>query len=286
MGQKFHLQIPTPCHQDWATMTPEAQGRFCGSCRKTVVDFTSMSDREVIGYLARTGQGVCGRFDPDQLNRNYSLRPESPKKRGLAWQWLLAGVLFSTRLPAQTRAAKAVVNQERPQKPGENPTGPDASFRGKAVLVAPPDSVPKPVADTFKMLPEVVVTAEMFARHRTTLGLTATITTETFSRKRAVTDTLKALCLLPAKEKELSVYPNPVNRGNAVSLSWQTEPGTYRVQLFNIAGALVQQRVMEVESKEQVDLLEIPPGVAAGAYVIRAAREGNGKVYTRKLVIR
>ncbi len=37
------LSIPKPCHEDWAAMTPNEQGRHCAVCAKTVTDFTQMS---------------------------------------------------------------------------------------------------------------------------------------------------------------------------------------------------------------------------------------------------
>jgi hypothetical protein len=51
-------------------MTPEAKGRFCGSCQKIVVDFTAMSDEEVKNYLLdKRHQQTCGRFLASQIGR-------------------------------------------------------------------------------------------------------------------------------------------------------------------------------------------------------------------------
>ena len=38
------IEIPEPCHADWDAMRPEAQGKFCLECRKTVHDLSSMTD--------------------------------------------------------------------------------------------------------------------------------------------------------------------------------------------------------------------------------------------------
>lgn len=66
----FSLNIPKPCHENWADMSPEAQGRFCGSCQKIVVDFTAMSDEEVQNYLLdKRHQHTCGRFLASQIGR-------------------------------------------------------------------------------------------------------------------------------------------------------------------------------------------------------------------------
>ncbi|HMI62336.1 MAG TPA: hypothetical protein VK518_15565, partial [Puia sp.] len=64
MSKPFQLQIPTPCHESWANMQPSDKGRHCAACQKTVVDFTAMSDTEIIRYLSRASQHICGRLAP------------------------------------------------------------------------------------------------------------------------------------------------------------------------------------------------------------------------------
>ncbi|WP_343637249.1 hypothetical protein [Fluviicola sp.] len=66
--------IEAPCHEDWGKMKPEAKGRFCEACSKTVVDFSSMSDFSIVSYLEnRKNESVCGRFRPDQMEKSYRL---------------------------------------------------------------------------------------------------------------------------------------------------------------------------------------------------------------------
>lgn len=66
--------IEEPCHEDWNQMKPEAKGRFCEACSKTVVDFSSMSDFSIVTYLeGKKHESVCGRFRPDQMDRPYLL---------------------------------------------------------------------------------------------------------------------------------------------------------------------------------------------------------------------
>lgn len=78
MSKKIQLQISTPCHEDWNKMTPAEQGRFCNSCEKQVVDFTGMSDTQVLAFFRKPSTGaVCGRFFNDQLNREIA----APRKR-------------------------------------------------------------------------------------------------------------------------------------------------------------------------------------------------------------
>lgn len=66
--------IEEPCHEDWNQMRQEEQGRFCSSCSKTVVDFSSMSDFSIVNYLeGKKNESVCGRFRPDQMEKAYAL---------------------------------------------------------------------------------------------------------------------------------------------------------------------------------------------------------------------
>ncbi|MFA9213405.1 MAG: energy transducer TonB [Candidatus Methylacidiphilales bacterium] len=64
----MNINIPNPCHEDWTKMTPNEQGRFCGSCQKTVVDFTDFSSEDIQHYFTKHyGQKVCGHFKKEQL---------------------------------------------------------------------------------------------------------------------------------------------------------------------------------------------------------------------------
>lgn len=63
------ISIPEPCHENWGAMTPNEQGRFFGSCQKTVVDFTNFSVEDIQNYFTKHyGQKVCGRFKQQQLS--------------------------------------------------------------------------------------------------------------------------------------------------------------------------------------------------------------------------
>ena len=64
-----YLHIASPCDEGWEQMIPDAQGRFCGSCQKTVIDFTQMSDAQVLATISKAAAGCCGRFQNDQLDR-------------------------------------------------------------------------------------------------------------------------------------------------------------------------------------------------------------------------
>jgi len=106
MPKNLRLRIDNPCAENWDQMRPEEQGRFCSSCQKTVVDFSNMSDQQVLSWLSRSGQSVCGRFYDDQLHRNLLPPPERKGKWMAFWQLLLAGLLVSSETSAQSPAAR------------------------------------------------------------------------------------------------------------------------------------------------------------------------------------
>ncbi|WP_426671822.1 carboxypeptidase-like regulatory domain-containing protein [Mucilaginibacter sp. McL0603] len=62
-----NITIPQACHQSWQQMNEVKEGRHCEHCCKTVVDFTIMTNNEIINHLS-TKNNVCGRFDQAQLN--------------------------------------------------------------------------------------------------------------------------------------------------------------------------------------------------------------------------
>ena len=80
MNSKFSIQIPNPCHEDWNQMLPAEQGRFCQSCEKTVVDFSQMSDDQVLNYFKlkqQNSERVCGRFRAEQVSKPVQIQWQS-----------------------------------------------------------------------------------------------------------------------------------------------------------------------------------------------------------------
>jgi hypothetical protein len=69
MKQKIQISIPEPCHKGWQNMTPVEKGRFCASCQKTVLDFTHLSDNEIIKVVTKN-DNLCARINGSQLNKN------------------------------------------------------------------------------------------------------------------------------------------------------------------------------------------------------------------------
>lgn len=161
MSKKLQIQVPEPCGENWDKMGEAGNGRFCDACSKTVVDFTLMSDRQVLSYLGDRNKKVCGRFAPDQLNRDFRMSQEKGRRPwSVVWRLALVGMLLS-----------------------------------------------------------------------------------------------------------LSRY------------------GSYNLGLFNAAGALIEERQIEMAGKSQTESFLIPATLPGGVCFIRLSSPGSGKVYTQKLVV-
>lgn len=73
--KNLSLSIPKPCSEKWENFTLTSHGGFCSSCSKTVVDFTNMSDDQILDFFAKKPTHACGRFRPDQLKAYSATAP-------------------------------------------------------------------------------------------------------------------------------------------------------------------------------------------------------------------
>lgn len=322
MPKPIQLRIPSPCHENWANMDPTDKGRHCAACQKTVVDFTTMSDAEVIRYMTQAGPHVCGRLAPDQINR--PLIPLAPPKQNRlpGWQILLAGIILTSdesvpRRPATTgihysmmlpkpdstenfilggisinsESKKYAASEQVLEEVTIKETKCSGVVKGELSLIRidsvpeaiapPPDTVHLPKEGSTHLQDEDYGMVGGIIAESIPVDTLKETLTDTF--KKVIIDTLTALHLLP--EKKFSIYPNPVPRGTTFHISWQTDPGTYQVSLFNISGVLISMRVIEVDSPAQKNDWELPPNLSAGVYILRAFRQGLTESYSRKMIV-
>lgn len=93
--KNYKISIPKPCHEDWNKMTTNEKGRFCGSCVKTVVDFTEKSAKEIQEFFTENkGKRICGHFKRKQLDSIVIQIPETTFVTQLSFQKLFLLVLL------------------------------------------------------------------------------------------------------------------------------------------------------------------------------------------------
>ena len=115
MSGKVNISIPKPCHENWHGMTVAEKGRFCNSCRKTVYDFTRLSDRQVIQKI-NSESNICGRFLASQLNKDLRM----PKEKSSIWIVGISGILSFLSLGNQEVYAQESVKTEQTEEKEKN----------------------------------------------------------------------------------------------------------------------------------------------------------------------
>jgi len=61
------LFIDQPCNQQWNKMKDAEGGKFCSHCNKTVIDFTNMTDWEVLEFFKKDKGRICGRINVQEF---------------------------------------------------------------------------------------------------------------------------------------------------------------------------------------------------------------------------
>lgn len=111
MPKHLRVSIPEPCHENWNHMSPTDKGRHCNSCDKVVVDFSTMSDTQIVDYFKAVNTKTCGRFRSDQLNRDISFTASTVRSARIKY---IAVSMFVANLFAYRAHAKTDVTIEEP----------------------------------------------------------------------------------------------------------------------------------------------------------------------------
>ncbi|MBL7718071.1 MAG: hypothetical protein JNL72_04485 [Flavipsychrobacter sp.] len=110
----FELKIDNPCAENFDAMPRTNCGMFCGKCQREVVDFTNLTDVELIDILKRKPD-TCGLYRGDQLNKFYQYDEVKPERRPVRF-WM--GVLTFISLLGFKQADAQVKS-----KPGQHQEG-------------------------------------------------------------------------------------------------------------------------------------------------------------------
>ena len=104
------IRVPKPCSENWEAMTPAEKGRFCASCQKMVVDFSVMTDAQIVAVFEKqAGELTCGRFQIAQLERELVVLTP-----GTALPQLLLAKIAASFLLLQTIVTSAWSQTARP----------------------------------------------------------------------------------------------------------------------------------------------------------------------------
>lgn len=112
------------------------RGAFCHSCQTEVIDFSAMTDREVIEYLEKNKAG-CGRFRKDQLDSKLTI--PQVDNGVFRWRVLMLGILPILAFKNAKSTPSHFIKME------ELPTA----------LFAPKDTSAMPLTDSIKITGKV-----------------------------------------------------------------------------------------------------------------------------------
>lgn len=149
-NQPRNISIPKPCAEKFSTFLPTARGGFCQYCRKEVVDFTKMSQKELFIYISITSGKTCGRFGAHQLG---ALRPPQPLPRNKYKLWLTALGFTALVTPVSMTKAQqkmevtatigsADVHYSQHDKPAAAHKGEGVTLRGRVISATEDYSLP------------------------------------------------------------------------------------------------------------------------------------------------
>lgn len=321
---KINLSIPKPCHENWDQMTPADQGRYCGSCKKTVIDFSNMSDSQLAAFFKKPIGSVCGRFQKDQLERELSI----PAKR---IPWLR--YFFQILLPAFLLSLKAQGQKSvRMGRVASHSTIAGNKTQGPQPEVCAPNKIAGKVSDEKgNLIPSATimikgtnqgVVSDASGRFELLIGKELPITLKVScigfeALEYKVTDAAanelvlkigqqqlagevvvvgyvqrpnKNIPLMGVRKKDTAfqhfvVYPNPIRSNVTVTIeSKKLDKGNCLVQITTMDGKAICTKPVVLERKGDLIRLDMP-ALTPGAYLLSISNERSKKVYTEKIQV-
>lgn len=118
MKKQFSLEIKNPCEAKFSEMTPNANGSFCSSCAKNVIDLSTKTNAEVAKFIATSKDtSICARLRTSQLDQVFEHNETSKLHSFKYAAAVAASVLLTTNVSAQEKEpTKVEVDSTKPQR--------------------------------------------------------------------------------------------------------------------------------------------------------------------------
>ena len=86
-------------------------------------------------------------------------------------------------------------------------------------------------------------------------------------------------------QDKISVYPNPV-KSNMFKVSFDNkEAGDYNIQLIDVSGRIVSDKVVSVYTGAQVAEVRVNNNLSKGIYMVKVLNHLNAQVFTKKIIV-
>ena len=92
--KNIHISIDTPCNEKFENFKATELGGYCMSCEKEVIDFSKMTNQQIIDKLKNTTNS-CGRFQEIQLG---NLGAVYDKQSNFSFPYITAGLSLISML--------------------------------------------------------------------------------------------------------------------------------------------------------------------------------------------
>ncbi|HYM94349.1 MAG TPA: T9SS type A sorting domain-containing protein, partial [Chitinophagaceae bacterium] len=104
--------------------------------------------------------------------------------------------------------------------------------------------------------------------------------------KNTMAEKIETLPAIAGMENhKIRVFPNPVSDNQFTIQFSQLNTGNYTVQVTDVMGRQVVQRVVNVDGEEQTELIKLNPSNAKGIYLIKVTNQNNKSVFSKKIVV-
>lgn len=307
----YIITIPEPCHEDWNKMLPDAKGKFCNSCQKSVYDFTTKTDAEITSILMENeGKDLCGHLFKSQLNRPlkisipYHLLPKQipyHKAFAIACFIVFGTMLFSCTNEQNQKIETIEVLDHKELENHDNVLGgmmvpmidsvpqnlevmsviSETSVSGSMSVEVPPmivDSIPEiQVQDEQSAIYDKVTYAGGLSYTRIDNPNTILEIDTAQEKTTSIEETINN------KELELTVFPNPNNGVFNIKYELKTKSNVM-IEIYDIKGIRVKTLVNQLNQYE--GKYTIPSDLSDltnGTYICRLIK--NDKVESTKIIL-
>ncbi len=317
--QPLQLIIDSPCTQNWDTMLPQTNGKHCNQCNKTVVDFTYMTDNEVLHYFTNnTNQNICGRLAESQLNRDVALQlpmVNNPSKWYL--KYVALSLLFVNNYKANAQMGKIrlpekVCNKDTimPKISTKNLQGKIVSTNVKSVAKANimlggvrcinkdikplliVDGKITALGDINIINPNVIEAVSILSTAATTalygpdgVGGALLVTTKKITPLKKMIKKVKDTITIQKhlSKPTIKVFPNPVSIGSIVSVvSNNITNNNCNLSIYNSSRQLIETFNLNTNNKFT---FTISSKYSTGLYYIQLANSNNVILHSQKFIV-
>ena len=86
------------------------------------------------------------------------------------------------------------------------------------------------------------------------------------------------------QNEKIALYPNPVTK-DMFRVSFNTDAGRYNIQLVDLSGRLVSQKIVNIGYEGQVAEVTVPAKLSKGMYLVKVLDNAKKTVYADKLML-